>query len=215
MRIILILFMFSFAILIEVESQEPAEVPPDVEVGEFSTSKFRTYEPITNSRSKTTNKTDTRTRSTIYQEEIRNRSSIENRSRDMLELEQDVMREAQNSKPTDMFRYRVSLKNTGLKMVKLVIWDYQASYTDDFADSSHRLFRCSAKIKPNQSERFEGFSILPPIRVVNAAETPKTFRERIVIDRIEYDDGSSWRRSTWHEPEVVASEGGRGNCKLL
>ena len=213
MRIIVILFMFSLAILIEVESQEPAQVPPDIEVGEFSTSKFRSSEPITNSRSKTTNKTDTRTRSTIYQEEIRNRNSIENRSRDMLELEQDVMREAQ--RPIEMFRYRVSLKNTGLKMVKLVIWDYQASYTDDFADASHRLFRCTSKLKPNQSERFEGFSILPPIRVVNASGTAKTLKERIVINRIEYDDGSSWRRSTWQEPEVVASEGGRGNCKLL
>jgi hypothetical protein len=213
MRFILTLFLFSLAILIEVESQEPAEVPPDVEVGEFSSSKFRTYEPITNSRSNS-NKADTRTRATINQEEIRNRNSIENRSRDMLELEQDVMREAQNSKPIDMFRYQVRLKNTGIKVVKVVIWDYQASYTDDFAEASHRLFRCSAKIKPNQSERFEVFTVLPPIRVINAAGTTR-FKERIVINRIEYDDGSSWRRSTWHEPDVVATEGGRGNCKLL
>lgn len=214
MRIVVILLLLVPLILLKARSQDPADGPPDLQVGEFSSSKFRTYEPITYRSNRNSNKADTRSRQLIYQEELRNRNSIENRSRDMLELEQSVMREAANTRPVDMFRYRVSLKNTGVKVVKSVSWDYQASYTDDFADTSHRQFRCTAKIKPNQSERFEAYSIQPPIRVVSAS-SDKTFNQRVVINRIEYVDGTYWQRPDWHEPEVVATQGGRGNCQPL
>ena len=198
MRVILLLLLLIPIVLITVESQEPAETPPDLEVGEVSTSKFRTYEPMTHARPNTSNinRADTSSRASIYREEIRNRNSIENRSRDMLDLEQSVMRESVDSKPTDVFRYRVGVKNTGMKIVKFVILDYQVSYTDDFAEASHRQFRCTAKIKPNESEHLEGFSLLPPIRLVSAARDAKPPNQRVVINRIDYADGSSWQRST-------------------
>jgi hypothetical protein len=213
MRVFLILLLLVPLILIRVESQEPANAPPDLEVGEYSTSKFRTYDPIYRTK-QNSNKADTRSRQLVYQDEIRNRNSIENRSRDMLDLEESVMREAALSKPIDLFRYRVNLKNTGIKVVKFVIWDYQTSLSDDFADTSHRLFRCTAKIKPNQSERFDGLSIQPPLRVVSASASGKTSNQRVIINRIDYTDGTFWQRPEWREPEV-AFESGRGNCQPL
>ena len=215
MRIVLILLLLVPVILLKARNQEPADGPPDLQVSEFSSSKFRTYdyvEPIT--RRTNSNTADTRSRRLIYEEEIRNRNSIENRSRDMLDLEESVMREARSSKAVDMFRYRVNLKNTGMRLVKSVFWDYQASYTDDFADTTHRQFRCTGKIKPNQSERFEGYSIQPPIRIVSAASN-KTFNERVIINRVEYADGTLWQRPEWREPEVSANHGWRGNCLPL
>lgn len=217
MRITLILLLLVPLILINVRSQAP-DGPPDLEVGEFSSSKFRTYEPASaygiygvygNNNS---NKADPRSRDLIYRDEIRNRNSIENRSRDMLDLEQSVRREAAE-KPIDLFRYRVNLKNTGAKIVKTVLWDYQVTYSDDFADATHRQFRCTAKIKPNESERFDGISAMPPTRVVTASG--ETAKQRVVINRIEYADGTSWQRSEWREPEIIANRGGRGNCRPL
>ena len=211
MRIVVILLLLVPVILLKARNQDPADGPPDLQIGEISSSKFSTYEPGTYvSRNNNSNKADTRSRRLVYEEEIRNRNSIENRSRDMLELEQAVMRESLNSKPVDLFRYRVNLKNTGIKMVKSVFWDFQASYTDDFADTTHRQFRCTAKLKPDQSERFEGYSNLPPLRVISA--TAKTFNQRVVINRIEYADGTFWQRPEWHEPQVI-NRGGRGNCQ--
>jgi hypothetical protein len=160
------------------------------------------------------NKADPRSREAVYREEIRNRNSIENRSRDMLELERSVMGEAFNQKPIDLFRYRVNLKNTGIKVVKAVVWDYQASDTDEFNDAVHRQFRCTAKMKPNQSQRFEGFSVLPPTRVITASGT-KSFSERVILNRIEYTDGTSWQRHDWHKPEVTSNHSSRGNCQQL
>lgn len=214
MRIVVILLLLVPVILLKARNQDPADGPPDLQVGEVSSSKFSTYEPNTYiNRNNNSNKADTRSRRLVFEEEMRNRNSIENRSRDMLELEQAVMRDSLNSKPVDLFRYRVSLKNTGMKVVKSIFWDFQASYTDDFADTSHRQFRCTAKLKPNQSERFVGYSILPPTRVVSA-QANKTFNQRVVINRIEYVDGTSWQRPEWQTPQV-ANQPSRGNCQPL
>ena len=216
MRIILFLLLLVPVILLKAGSQQRADSPPDVEVGEISSSKFRTYESVdaTGRQRLNSNKADTRSRESVYREEIRNRNSIENRSRDMLDLEQSVMGETFNQKPIDLFRYRVNLKNTGIKIVKAIVWDYQASDTDQFTDSTHRQFRCTAKIKPNQSERVEGYSILPPTRVITASGA-KSFSERVIINRIEYTDGTSWQRTDWRQPDVTSNHGSRGNCQQL
>jgi len=216
MRIIVFLLLLTPVVLFKAGQQQPAGDFPDVEVGEVSSSKFRTYESVdaTGRQRLNSNKADPRSREAVYREEIRNRNSIENRSRDMLDLERSVMGEAYNQKPIDLFRYRVSLKNTGVRIVKAVIWDYQASDTDEFNDSTHRQFRCTAKIKPNQNQRFEGFSVLPPTRVITASGT-KSFSERVILNRIEYADGTSWQRPEWHEPEVTSNHSSRGNCQPL
>jgi len=216
MRIIFFLLLLIPVILLKAGQQQPADGPPDLEVGQVSSSKFRTYEPVDASGRQrlNSNKADTRSRESVYREEIRNRNSIENRSRDMLELEKSVMGESFYEKPIDLYRYRVNLKNTGIRVVKAVIWDYQASDTDQFTDSTHRLFRCIAKIKPNQSERIDGYSILPPTRVISASET-KSFSERVIINRIEYADGTSWQRSDWRQPDGVSDNRSRGNCQQL
>lgn len=130
----------------------------------------------------------------------------------MLDLERSVMGGSMNEKPIDLFRYRVNFRNTGVKIVKSVVWDYQASDTSEFTDSTHRMFRCTAKIKPNQSERIEGFSVLPPTRVITAQGT-KSFSERVIINRIEYSDGTSWQRPDWREPEMSSNHSDRGHCQ--
>jgi hypothetical protein len=215
MRIVVFLLLLAPVIFLKAGQQQPAGGPPDVEVGEVSSSKFHTYETIDPTRQRlNSNKADTRSRESVYREEIRNRNSIENRSRDMADLERSVMGDSYYQKPIDLFRYRVNLKNTGMKIVKTVVWDYQASDTDEFNDAVHRQFRCTAKMKPNQNQRFEGYSVLPPTRVVRAAGA-KSFSERVILNRIEYADGTSWQRADWREPDATSNYSSRGNCQQL
>src|ERR1044071_9632200 len=93
MRIVIFILLLTPGIFFTTGPQPPAGAPPDVEVGEVSSSRFRTYESVdANGRQRlNSNKADTRSRESVYREEIRNRNSIENRSRDMLELERSVM----------------------------------------------------------------------------------------------------------------------------
>jgi hypothetical protein len=218
MRIIVFLLLLIPVILLKAGHQQPADDPPDVEVGDVSSSRFRSYDPadasLVGRQRLNSNKADTRSRESVYREEIRNRNSIENRSRDMLDLERSVMGEAVYQQPFDLYRYRVSLKNTGVKVVKAVVWDYQASDTDQFIDSTHRLFRCTAKIKPNQSEKIDGYSVLPPTRVISASQT-RSFSERVILNRIEYSDGTSWQRPNWVQPDVSSNHSSKGNCQQL
>jgi hypothetical protein len=215
MRIVVFLVLLIPVILFKTGHQQSADGPPDVEVGEVSSSKYRTYEPYEMTKQGlNSNKADSRSREAVYREEIRNRNSIENRSRDMMELERSVLGETYNQKPIDLFRYRVNLKNTGVKIIKAVVWDFQASDTDQFEDSTHRQFRCTGKIKPNENEKFDGFSVLPPTRVIKASGG-KGYSERVILNRIEYTDGTFWQRPEWHEPEVTASHRSRGNCHQL
>src|SRR5262245_21293879 len=100
MRIVLFLLLLAPVIRFKAGPQQPTDGPPDIEVGAVSSSKFRTYDPPTSVRRiLNSNKADTRSRESIYREEIRNRNSIENRSRDMLDLEQSVMGEPFHQKP--------------------------------------------------------------------------------------------------------------------
>ncbi|HEX3248467.1 MAG TPA: hypothetical protein VHS05_03490 [Pyrinomonadaceae bacterium] len=215
MRVLLFLLLLVPVILFKAGPQQPADGPPDVVVGEISLSKFHTYDPPPSTRRiLNSNKADTRSRESVYREEIRNRNSIENRSRDMLDLEQSVMGEAFYGKPVEVFRYRVNLKNTGIRVVKAIVWEYQASDTDQFNDATHRQFRCTAKIKPNENERVEGYSILPPTRVITASGA-KSFSERVIINRIEYADGTSWQRPEWRPPDSQSNYGSKGSCQQL
>ncbi len=130
----------------------------------------------------------------------------------MIDMEQSARSEGYYQKPVDVFRYRVNLKNTGIKVIKAIVWDYQASDTDEFIDVTHRQFRCSAKIKPNENERLEGYSTLPPTHVI-AASGKKNFSERAIINRIEYADGTSWQRAEWHQPDGKSNYGSKGDCQ--
>jgi len=216
MRIIVFLLLLIPVILLKAGQQQTADGPSDVEVGDVSSSKFRTYESVDSwgRQRLNSNKADTRSRESVYREEIRNRNSIENRSRDMLDLERSAMGDAFYQKPVDLYRYRVNLKNTGVRVVKAVVWDYQASDTNEFIDSTHRLFRCTAKIKPNQSEKIDGYSVLPPTRVISASQT-KSFSERAILNRIEYSDGTFWQRPNWIQPDVSSNHSSKGNCQQL
>lgn len=192
--------------------QEQTDVAPDIEIREFFSSVRRGY--LDNTYNRNSNKTDTRTRERIYRDEIRNRNSIENRSRDMRELEESIAKERVYAKPVDLYRYIVVLKNTGPKTIRSVFWDFQATDTATFDSPSHRQFWCEVKLKPTNTERLEGYSSLPPVTVVSATGTGKTTK-RLVINRIEYADGTSWQRSDWYLPDKSTKYYGPGKCQPL
>jgi hypothetical protein len=67
------------------------------------------------------------------------------------------------------------------------------------------------KIKPGEQKQMEAFILLPPNRTVIAA-TGKGPPERVVINRLEFADGTFWKRADWVPPSDVLSWTG-GSCK--
>jgi len=139
----------------------------------------------------------------INQERRNEPQEVKNR-RDMLERRAEMRTTEVNAalskqpKPTFYF-YRLEVKNTSAKAVKSFAWQYQPT---DVPDPFDRQFFCVVKAKPNESKQFELFSPLAPSRVVDAAKAgdkpEKGSKEKVIINKIEYVDGSVWKRPGWN-----------------
>jgi hypothetical protein len=61
-------------------------------------------------------------------------------------------------------------------------------------------------IKPGKEKELQAFSSFGPTDVVNAgglaAKTESAFREEVLINRVEYKDGTTWQRKGWNAAEI-------------
>ena len=65
------------------------------------------------------------------------------------------------------------------------------------ANVTRRRFLCNVKIKPEQAKDLQIFSLGGPSDVISVKSLAKgsgnQFQEAVVIDRVEYADGSFWQ----------------------
>jgi len=108
-------------------------------------------------------------------------------------------------KPQKGFAYKVKLRNGSTKTIKRIFWEYRFSDAATSETLSRRQFVCSVQIKPRAARSLEAFSPSPPSNVVNAAALSEAngdgLSSKIVINRVDYADGSTWRRSDWAHPQ--------------
>lgn len=111
-----------------------------------------------------------------------------------------------NSKPVDGFAYRVKVKNASAKIIEVVFWEYQFKETADPTSVARRQFLCGVTIKPDKEKELQAFSVAGPSDVISvgslAKNSDKLFEESIVINRVEYSDGTIWQRKGWNFGEV-------------
>jgi hypothetical protein len=108
------------------------------------------------------------------------------------------------SKPQKGFAYKVKLRNGGTKTIKRLFWEYQFSDPATSQTISRRQFLCAVQMKPGAVKGLEVFSLSPPSNVVNVASlngaAGDALSSKIVINRVDYADGSTWQRSDWSHP---------------
>ena len=115
--------------------------------------------------------------------------------------------ESRTAKPksTDGFAYKIKVQNRGPKGIDIVFWEYQFNDPADPSLLARRQFLCGANISADKSKELEGFSLSGP-GVVNVNTLAKAEnKEKAVINRVEYSDGSIWQRKDWSLAEVKAS----------
>ena len=149
----------------------------------------------------------------------RNESQDIKNRRDMNErrAEMKATREAAQQSPNrnaDQYLLQLQVKNVGTNVIKTIVWEYQP--TPEATQYDLHQYVCNVKAKPNESKKFELLSPLNPVKVVQAdVETGKTKDGKVVINRIDYVDGSVWKRKGWSvliPPETI---NGLGNGKCL
>ncbi|HEY6120202.1 MAG TPA: hypothetical protein VIV66_09600 [Pyrinomonadaceae bacterium] len=130
------------------------------------------------------------------------------------------------AKPVDGFSYKARIQNASSRVIDILFWEYQ------FADSSNpnvvtrRQFLCGVNIKPGKEKEIQAFSLSGPSDVINieslANKSASPFKENVVINRVEFADGSIWQRKDWNFGEIrltyaraVATPWGSEMCRGL
>ena len=110
------------------------------------------------------------------------------------------------SKPVDSFSYLVKVQNASKKVVEILFWEYQFIDRSNPANVTRRQFLCGVNIKSNKEKELQAFSLSGPSEVISvgslASPSAKVFQEKVVINRVEYADGSIWQRKDWNSAEI-------------
>lgn len=133
-----------------------------------------------------------------------NQDTIDGRSAAMERNVQEAR--TPQSKPVDAFSYKVKFQNTSSLGVDILFWEYQFIDRASPSTVARRQFLCAANIKPGKDKELVAYSLGGPSDVVNvntlAKNSEKPFDEKVVINRVEYADGSIWQRKDWDFGEI-------------
>jgi hypothetical protein len=147
-------------------------------------------------------------------QEVINRRDLQERQAQLKAAEINAAHSGQ--KESRLYYYRLEVKNASTKAVKNFAWAYQPAESPDPSD---RQFFCVVKAKPNESKAFELFSPLAPSRVVDASKAgdkpEKDSKGKVIINKIEYMDGSVWQRPAWNPatfPADAIAKVASGKC---
>ncbi|MCA1815281.1 MAG: hypothetical protein LC746_02515 [Acidobacteria bacterium] len=113
-------------------------------------------------------------------------------------------------KPVDGFSYRVRLRNDAGAATEVVFWEYDSSDPSDAAAvASRRQFLCPVQLKQGKEKELQVFSSLSPTDVLDATNSPgkpaASLQEKVVVNRVEYSDGTIWQRAGWNFGEIRES----------
>jgi hypothetical protein len=129
-------------------------------------------------------------------------------------------------KPIDGYTYRVKVQNASSKVIEILFWEYQFKEVANPSVISRRQFLCGVIVKPGKDKEIEGFSLSGPADVISVDslgdKSKNLFQEGVVINRVEYSDGSIWQRKDWNFGEIrqsyqraLATPWGNEMCRAL
>jgi hypothetical protein len=116
---------------------------------------------------------------------------------------------APKTEPVDFFTYRARVRNAGAKVVEVVFWEYQFRESSNPTNVVRRQFLCGVNIKPDKEKELQADGLSGPGEVVSveslSAKAGNLYQEKVLINRVEYADGSIWQRKDWNFAEVRSS----------
>ena len=112
-------------------------------------------------------------------------------------------------KNLDTFAYEVKVGNGSKKAIDVLFWEYQFIDPGNPAKPTRHQFLCGAGLKSGKEKQLQVSSLSGPSDVVSAQnlanESGPRFLEKVLINRVEYADGSIWQRKDWNFSEIRLS----------
>ena len=114
---------------------------------------------------------------------------------------------SRKTQPIDGFVYHIKVQNPTTKVIEIVFWEYQFHDPANPDLVARRQFLCGVNIPAGKGKDLEGFSISGPSDVIDVKtlNAGSNFKEHVLINRVEYSDGSIWQRKAWNLAEVKGS----------
>jgi hypothetical protein len=137
-----------------------------------------------------------------------NENTIDGRSAAMEKAVQEA-RNTPGRSSADRFEYVARIRNAADKPIDVIFWEYEFIDPANSNSLTRRHFLCGVKIKPNKELELQAFSLLGPSQVIQAATSPNKahdpLQEKVVINRVEFVDGTIWQRRDWKFSEIRES----------
>ena len=113
-------------------------------------------------------------------------------------------------------QFRVELKNTGDKVVRGFIWEFQLAEAPE--DPQRKQYLCALQVQPNEKKVLDIWTPYLPQKVVRIDKRNDATQDgRVVINQIKYADGSVWKKAGWNY-KLPADSLGRlteGQCSVF
>lgn len=133
-----------------------------------------------------------------------NEATTDGRSAALEKISQEAR--TPSGKPVDGFAYRARIQNASAKVIEIVFWEYQFTDSANPAIMARRQFLCGVKINPAKDKELQAFSVSGPSDVVSVQslgnKPEDAFKEKVLINRVEYADGTIWQRKDWNFSEI-------------
>lgn len=104
----------------------------------------------------------------------------------------------QTELPRDGYRYKVTLRNDGVKVIKSIDWDYLFFDPMTQQELARHQFTSDETIKPGKSKEVSVLYLTPPVKTVDVRLLRKkeasSVAEQVVVARVLFSDGSVWQR---------------------
>jgi len=101
-------------------------------------------------------------------------------------------------KSREFYVYKVTIKNNGAKRITAVDWEFQFLHPQTQEVMGGRRLTSRVKLSPGKTEVLKAQLFHQPTPLVWADQLEMKysdqFKERVIIHRIEYADGSTWQR---------------------
>lgn len=94
------------------------------------------------------------------------------------------------------YLYKAKIKNTGDKAIRNVIWHFVLIDPGTNTEVGRHRFIGKVSVRSGKSAELIGRSRVPPSRIVRAGKSgagPGKHTEHVVIERIDYEDGTFWQ----------------------
>ena len=134
-----------------------------------------------------------------------NADTLDGRSAAIEKSVQDAR--APQSKQVEGYSYKIKVQNTAPNAIEVLFWEYQAADPNDANSLTRRQFLCGVNIRSGNRQDLEGFSLQGPINVISvaSANSANAPQEKILINRVEFADGTIWQRKDWNLKDVKAT----------